>query len=128
MDKEAFEKLRQTFEDSVYPEEFLRQYEMLECLSASKDAETLLVKSRDTELSYIAKCYFADSPLFSRAEAGSIQRISHPMLPHFFVEFSNEAVRCILREYIPGQALDEYCASRALSENEVRDIALQLCE
>lgn len=128
MDKEAFEKLRQTFEDSVYPEEFLRQYEMLECLSASKDAETLLVKSRDTELPYIAKCYFADSPLFSRAEAGSIQSISHPMLPHFFAEFSNEAVRCILREYIPGQTLDEYCASRALSENEVRDIALQLCE
>ena len=128
MDKSTMERISRTFEDGIYPAGFLRGYETLECLSASKDTETLLVKGRDSGLFYIAKCYFSGSPLFSRTESDSIRSISHPMLPHFVEEFSNEETRCILREYIPGQTLDGYCAARTLNENEVRDIALQLCE
>jgi len=128
MDKCTIELISRTFEDDIYPSAFRDGYEMLECLSASKDAETLLVKHRDDGTLYIAKCYYAGSPLFSRTEEERIQSISHPMLPHFIAEFSNASVRCIIREYIPGQTLEQYCASAPLNENEVRKIALQLCD
>ena len=127
MDKSTMERISRTFEDGVYPADFLRGYETLECLSASKDTETLLVKSRDTGLFCIAKCYYSGSPLFSRTETDSIRSLAHPLLPHFVEEFSNDETRCILREYIPGQTLDEYCAARTPDENAVREIALQLC-
>ena len=128
MDKETLKTIGQTFEDNIYPEEFLRQYEMLECFSSSHSSETLLVKKRESGKLCIAKCYFKDSLLFTRTETDHVREISHPLLPHFVAEFSNEAVRCILREYIPGQTLEQYCADRTPDENEVRRISLQLCE
>lgn len=128
MVKNDWAQIESSFQDDMYPQELLKNYELTECLSTSGSSEVLLARNRADQSLCVVKCYFADHPLFIRAESDSIKKIDHPLLPHFVAEYGNENVRCLLREYIAGQTLESTCRERKLSEKEVREIGIQLCD
>lgn len=45
------------FDETGFPSDFLREYELLECLSQNEINETFLIKSRDDGVLRVAKCY-----------------------------------------------------------------------
>ncbi|MEA5040718.1 MAG: protein kinase [Clostridiaceae bacterium] len=111
-----------------YPPEFTRQYEAMECLSSGPSCETLLVRDRADGRLLVTKCYAPDHPLFSETEPDALHLLSHPGLPAFVGEFQNDHMRCILREYIPGNTLWEMKDGRPFSPEEVRAVGTGLCD
>ena len=115
-------------DESAYPPQLTADYELLECFSASHDLETLLARARAGGELYVVKCYRAGHPLFDRREPEAMKRLDAPPMPRFAAEYKNETMRCVLRQYVPGETLAERAARQPLSVREIIAVGVQLCD
>ncbi len=128
MDESLLQSLVEEFDCDRYPDEFLAEYEPMECLAHNEAGETLLVKSRQTGALFVTKCYL-DRALFSRTSEGTLLRkLGHAGLPAFVGEYQNDNMLCVVREYIEGTPLNQYAAQNNLSQTEIISIAVQLSD
>lgn len=110
-----------------YPEEFLNDYEALECLAHSDAGETLLVKNKQTGKRFVAKCY-TDKTLLSQVTEGDIlKRLKHPGLPRYAGEYQS-GMLCVVREYVEGTPLNQYAAQNEPTEEQAVALILALCD
>jgi predicted Ser/Thr protein kinase len=125
--KAAVSDIENAFDASRYPAGFLEQYDQMECLAASRGTETFLVRQKDSEKLFVAKCY--DHSLYSFIPESSILKaLNHKGLPGFADEFQNEDTVCIVREYIEGNPLNQYIAEKRPSNQEIIAIGIALCD
>ena len=111
-----------------YPPDFLAAYEPLECLAPKPESETLFVRDRVSGAFAVAKCY-RDKALLSRDTEGSIlQSLHHEGLPRFLGSYENEAMLCIVREYIRGVPLCELADQAPFTQEETLQVTMQLCD
>lgn len=124
--KAAVSDIESAFDASRYPAEFLEQYDQLECLAASHGTETFLVKQKDGEKLFVAKCY--DKSLYSFVhESNILKALNHKGLPAFANEFQNDATICIVREFVEGKPVNQYITEKHLSNQEIIGIGAALC-
>ncbi|MPM14811.1 Serine/threonine-protein kinase PknD [bioreactor metagenome] len=125
--KTAVNEIERSFDASRYPSGFLEQYDQLECLAASHGTETFLVRHKDGEKLFVAKCY--DKSLYSFVhESNILKGMNHKGLPAFSDEFQNDSTICIVREYVEGKPLNQYIAEKQPSNQEIIGIATALCD
>ncbi len=115
-------------DEREYPAGLTERYELMECLADKPDSRTLLARNRQSGEMAVVKCYLKGSPLCDRAEPPALQALDVPPLPRFLGEYTGEAMRCALREYVPGEPLDKVAARRGFTEEEVLRIGVQLCD
>ena len=128
MEKIKTEDFLNEFDDSRYPDGFLKRFEAMECLSFGPTGETLLVRDRTTLETFVVKCY-TDSILLSHATEGELlKKLHHKSLPFFVEEFQNDKMLCVVREYAQGISLDKHAFHRPLALCELIDLGLQLCD
>ncbi len=74
----------------------------------------------------MAKCY--DKSIYSFVHESSILRsLQHGGLPEFADEFQNDSMICIVRGYVDGKPLSQYISENNLTNKDIIEIALQLC-
>jgi len=128
MNKSVVDGFLLSFDDSRFPEGFLQKYEQMECLAHNQIGETLLVRDRQSDVYFVAKCY-TDQSLLSRTNESELLRVlRHDGLPAFAGEYQNEAMLCVVRDYAEGLPLNEYLKSNMLSEQRIISIGTQLCD
>ena len=115
-------------DESEYPGELTRRYELLECFSDKEDMRTLLAADRESGELCVVKCYLRECPLYDRSEPEALRLIDAAPMPRFLAEYRNEQMRCVLREYVPGETLSQLANDQAFTEEEVIRIGLQLCD
>ena len=115
-------------DESEYPGELTLCYELLECFSEKEHVRTLLASNRESSELCVVKCYLRESPLFDRSEPEALRTIDAAPMPRFLEEYRNEQMRCVLREYVPGETLSQLAKDQAFTEEEVIRIGLQLCD
>lgn len=128
MDKSALDDFLSGFDDSRYPESFLKSYEPLECLSSNQSGETLLVKHRETGELFISKCYSNPSYHSNITESELLKGLQHQGLPGFVEENRSNEMTCVVREYAKGTPLDRLIYEKPLTEKQAVDICIQLCD
>ena len=113
--------------DSVpYPEGFLREYVIMECLAERNGIDTFLVQDGEGAR-YVAKCY--DKATWSIPDHDAILgALDHPGLPKTVSSFENESMSVAVRSYVEGVSLDRYVLDNDLSEQEIVRICVQLCD
>jgi tRNA A-37 threonylcarbamoyl transferase component Bud32 len=125
--KAAVSNIEGAFDASRYPADFLKKYDQLECLAASHGTETFLVKQKNSEQLYVAKCY--DKNLYSFVhESNILKSLGHSGLPAFADEFQSDSTVCIVREYIEGKPLNRYIAESSPANKDIIGIGVQLCD
>lgn len=115
-------------DESEYPGELTRRYELLECFSDKEDMRTLLAADRESGELCVVKCYLRESPLYDRSEPEALRLIDAAPMPRFLEEYRNEQMRCVLREYVPGETLSQLAKEQTFTEEEVIRLGLQLCD
>ncbi len=120
--------IEEAFSRYGYPEEFLAAYDQLECLSSGRGRETFLVRSRADGSLAVAKCYDRAAFTLNPAEADPTQGLSRPGLPVLLGRYGNDAILCVVREYVEGKTLGELARERPLSQQEVVEIGQKLGE
>ena len=115
-------------DEREYPEALRARFELLECFSAKADTQTLLARDRTTGTLCVVKCCLKGGLLYDHAEPDALKALDAPPLPRFVAEYTGEDMRCVLREYVPGQSLAEAAAHRRFSEDEIIAIGGQLCD
>ncbi len=128
MDELLLQSLSEEFDCDRYPSEFLAEYEPMECLAHNEAGETLLVKSKQTGVRFVTKCYTAKDLLSHTSEGTLLMGLTHPGLPAFMGEYQNDKMLCVVREYIEGTPLNQYAAPNNLSQAEIISIAVQLTD
>ncbi len=124
--KAAVADILNTFDDA-YPAGFLEKYDQMERLASSHGTETFLVRQKGSEQMYVAKCY--NKNLYSTVHESSILKsLNHSGLPAFADEFQNDNALCIVREYVVGEPLDQYILENTLSQKDIANICVQLCD
>lgn len=111
-----------------YPAELAARYELLECFCDKGDSRTLLARERSGDALVVVKCFMKGSPLYDRSEPQPLRTLDAPPMPRFIAEYRGEAMRCVLREYVPGQTLAELAGEAAFPPDRVIDIGMQLCD
>lgn len=126
MDRAELDALLQSYDDSVYPEAFLEQYTPMACLADRNGITTFLVQNRKGER-LVARC--CDRERSAGLNSLSLLRgLSHPGLPRCLDAMENGRMTVALREYVEGVPLDLYAAENELSEREITDICIRLCD
>jgi len=128
MNKSAVDDLLQSFDNSRFPEDFLQKYEQMECLAYNQMGETLLVRDRQSDAYFVAKCYTDQSLLSRKNESDLLRALRHDGLPAFVGEYQNAAMLCVVREYAEGVPLSEFIKGNTLSEQQIISIVTQLCD
>ena len=113
--------------ESDYPDDFLESYCQTECLASHNGRETFLVQRISDGKKGIATCYDRSMYPFS-TDIRLLSELDHPGLPHYYRQFENGQMVCIVREYIEGDTLNAYAAKKQLSLSEIVDISKQLCD
>lgn len=119
-------ELNTCLDESRFPIELTDSCELMECLSHSEGCETLLVRDKNSNALYVAKCYLHTHPMFHETEPEAIRNLRHPGLPNFVEEYKTDTMRCVLREYVEGEPLS--ALTIPVDEERVRSIATQLCD
>lgn len=128
MDEAFVQGFSSSYDDSRFPAGFLADYDALECWSHNDAGETLLVRARQTGAYLVAKCY-PDKTLRSRTTEGELlKNLHHDGLPAFAGEYQNDAMLCVVREYVQGVPLDRYAADNELTQEQAVSFVVQLCE
>ena len=115
-------------DENEYPAPLLARCELLECFSEQDDTRTLLAKDRDNDRLYVVKCHLATGPFYNRTEPESLRKLSESPFPRFVAEYRNEYMRCVLREYVEGETLEELAKHTQFSEEDVIRTGIQLCD
>lgn len=116
------------FDDSQYPQDFLQEYEVLECFSHNELGETFLVKQRETQHFYVAKCYPKKLNHDSVTESNLLKSAQHEGLPRFKDEYENGETLCVVRTYVQGKTLDQFVQEYSISPRLAVSIIIQICE
>lgn len=116
-----------SFDDSRFPEDFLKAYDILECLSQNEYGETYLVRNRSTAGFAVAKCYMGEI-LPHVQEHELLQRLHHRDLPAYIGTYANAGMLCVLREYVEGTPLHIAREERAFTSCQVVAIGIALCD
>ena len=120
------EDIQSVFEESSYPREFLEVWDQMECLASHNGRETFLVRRKDSGETAVAKCYDRKMiPLQMHPEL--LRDIRHPGLPHFYEEYRNDQMVCVVREYFEGEPLSEYVRERQMTIPQIAGFGEQLC-
>ena len=128
MDISALDDFLRSFDDSCFPDDFLRTYEPMECMASNPAGETLLVKHRQTAAYFVAKCY-TDPSLQSRTiESELLRKLHSTGLPAFAEEYRNDEMICVVREYAQGVPLDKLAQEKPLTEQQTISVCVQLCD
>ncbi len=113
-----------------YPKDFLRRYEVIQCLGQSETSETLLIKEKQTDDLCVAKCCHESSSFVSTTGERELTKdLNHSGLAQYirsYIGINGELI--IVREYVPGKPLDEWVGGKCLSRKQIIDICLQLCD
>ncbi len=126
MDINYFDNLMKSYDMSLYPNAFLDNYTLMECLSDRNGISTFVVQDK-SDKKYIAKCY--DKKNISLSPNKSIiEDTPHPSLPQYIDNFENDDFLVTVREYIEGTPLDIYAKENELTKKEITDICIRLCE
>ena len=119
-------------DESEYPQELTAKYELMECLAEKAETRTLLAVNREDGSKCVVKCYLRGSALYDRTEPEVLREVrwkpEEGPSPRFVAEYRNGEMRCVLREYVPGDTLSELAERRSFTEKEVLEIGLQLCD
>ena len=115
-------------DENEYPAPLVARCELLECFSEQDDTRTLLAKDRDNDRLYVVKCHLATGPFYNRTEPESLRKLSESPFPRFVAEYRNEYMRCVLREYVEGETLEELAKHTQFSEEDVIRTGIQLCD
>ena len=115
-------------DEGEYPRELLERFELVECFCAREESQTLLARDRRTGALCVVKAFLRGGALYDRAEPEALKALDAPPLPRFVAEYRGEAMRCVLREYVPGRTLAELAAERAFTQGEIIAIGSQLCD
>ncbi len=124
-DKYVLDDFLSGFDENHYPDDFIKKYEILECLANNSMGETLLVKDRFNTF-FIAKCYTDPEMLPGTTESALLKKMRHEGLPAFADEFQNGTMLCVVREFVHGIPLSRI--SQPLGEQQAVFIAMQLCD
>jgi hypothetical protein len=114
-------------ECGCYPPGFLDAYEPFECLADSETCETLLVKNKRTGMFYVAKCYLNGNAVSHASEAEILKKLHHTGLPRFVDEYKDDAMLCVVREYVEGTPLHQWVADRRPDTKSAVCVARALC-
>lgn len=115
------------FNEDSFPEDFLQKYEPIECMAHNQMGETLLIRQRQTGVTFVAKCY-TDKSLFSTITEGELLKNLHcDGLPAFTGEYQNDAMLCVVREYAEGLPLNQFVQDGKLTVPQVISLGVQLC-
>ena len=125
--KLAAREIESAFSKIGYPEDFLADYDQLECLAAHHGRETFLVSEKETGKLCVAKCY--DASLFSGLNGESpLRNLRHAGLPSFCDSYRNGSMLVLVRAYVEGVPLSEYARSRELSQADVVRLCVKLAD
>lgn len=115
-------------DEREYPAGLREGYELMECFSEKDDSRTLLARNRESGDMAVVKCHLKGSPLFEHSEPEVLKALDAPPLPRFIAEYAGEEMRCVLREYVPGEPLNKLAKRRAFSDEEIIRVGLDLCD
>ena len=119
-------EILESYSDSEYPGEFSSEFDIMECLSEQNGICTFLVRDHKS-VEYIAKCF--DKSLWKNLTGNDIlMNLSHKGLPGYFGTYENDSMTITVREYVEGDSLDRYATEHNLSQEEIVDICIQLCD
>ena len=125
-DDALLQAILEAYDDSVYPDGFASEYDIMECLSDQNGICTLLVQNKNEEIC-IAKCYDKSKWRISDNRA-VLQSLDHDGLPRFITEFESDTMTVTVREYIEGIPLSRYAEENDLSERKIVEICVCLCD
>lgn len=128
MEKVNISDFVREFDETVFPPDFLDDYEPLELLSQTEINETFLIKSRKDGVLKVAKCYSKKTYPDAGAESDILSSLQHKGLPRFVSRHENGDAVFVVREYVKGVSLDEYTSDKGLLQKEALLIAKQLCD
>ena len=120
-------ELNRSFDETLYPAEFLEEYDQLECLAHSHGTETFLVSGKSNGALYAAKCY-NKSVYRTVSESDILASLHFDGLPAYEGSFENDCVLVTVREYVEGVPLDHYAKKINLSEKQAIAFCIQLCD
>ncbi len=115
-------------DESTLPSKLTERYEILECFSSHEKAQTLLALDRVTGERCVVKCYDIGTPLFEYTEPAALKTQLPAKMPQFVAEYRTEKMRCVLREYIPGETLAFFARQHPCTEKEIIRIGVELCD
>lgn len=125
--EEGIEELSRLFEETLYPEGFLAEYDQLECLAHGHGTETFLVGGKSDASLYVAKCY--DKSVYRDIHEGDIlSKLHFSGLPVYKATFENNRVLVTVRTYIKGIPLDQLTKKDVLPEAQAIAFCVQLCD
>ncbi|NCC67168.1 MAG: serine/threonine protein kinase [Clostridia bacterium] len=122
------EEFLSEFDARTYPDELISRYEILECLSHSTIGETLLIEQKSSGGRFICKVYTKEHYSTVRPEDQILSGLRHAGLPRFEESFEAGERLYVVREYVEGTSLKELLSQGALTEDEIRSAAVQLCD
>lgn len=125
---EAVFSMQEAFSTLDYPTDFLASYDQLECLASHRGLETFLVCAKgQPQRLFVAKCY--DKAVCPAAhETGILRSLHHDGLPRLVDAFDNDAMACIVRDYIDGTPLSRYAAEQDLTREQIVALCVKLSE
>lgn len=125
--EKAVRDIECSFDYSCYPKECLDKYTQVECLSFNNGIETFLLKERDGDYLYVAKC-FSKNIYSTVNESNILKSLHHEGLPSFIDEYQSHTQICIVREYIEGKPLNQYMEEKNMATQDIVKICIELCD
>lgn len=123
---DLLQTILESYDDSNYPEAFVSEYDIMECLSDQNGICTFLVQKKDGE-NCIAKCY--DKLRWGISDNSTIlHNLDHDGLPKHIATFESDTMTVTVREYVEGIPLSRYAKENDLSEREIVQICVRLCD
>ena len=122
----SLQELLEAYETEGWPEDFQKEYTVMECLTERDGVCTFRVLNHSGE-SFIAKCRTRAS---QKSENGSelLADLSCEGLPKWIGRYENAETAVTVREYIDGMPLDRYAEEYGLTPEESIRICGQLCD
>ena len=122
-----FFSIESIFSHAGFPDEFLAEFDQLECLAFHHGRETFLVEKKGTHQLFVAKCY--DAALFKALDSESILgNLRHEGLPAHYGTYRNDAMFVVVRSFVKGVPLNEYAGCRELSQADVVRLCIKLAD
>lgn len=123
---EQINRIYDASDAELYPEEFLHEYDRMECLAERNGIDTFLVQNHAGNR-YIAKYY--DKGQWKLGDGTDIlQGLQLDGVPKHITAIEDAKATITIREYIEGTPLDQYAAEHALQEQEIIGICIRLCD
>lgn len=124
---EIIQEINKTIDSLGYPSDFACLYDQIECLKSGSDRETFLVKSKEDDILYIAKCFDKKIHNFI-PEITMLMKLEYDGIPKYIGNYENDNYVIIVREYIEGVPLDKYFKENQLSDSEKLSICDKLAD